>query len=57
MIENCADSRDLIGSDLWLCCNEDNLEEEERKPVGKITVLNYSDGKCNTLKVCYNLIR
>eukprot|EP00794_Sanderia_malayensis_P000449 gene449-1090_t len=54
-IEDCADSRGLVGSEVWLCNNEDHQDDDDEeimraRPIGKISVLNYSDGKCRTLK-------
>ena len=49
-IENCADSRDLIGSELWLCSTED-AEEDGKQSGGIVTIVNYTDGKCRASKV------
>ena len=45
---NCADTKSIIGSVLWLFSNG-NASRSGKS--GEVTVVNYLDGKCSVLKV------
>ena len=46
-----ADSRDVIGSEVWLCGHDTTEDNSKKGEAGSITILSYTDGKCQTLKV------